>query len=75
LEEPAAANIIILITAKPYLLPRTIISRCQQLRFRPLRRETIARFLEEQAGLEAAAARSLAASAEGGIARALQLQQ
>jgi len=75
LEEPAAANIIILITAKPYLLPRTIISRCQQLRFRPLRRETIARFLEEQAGLEAAAARALAASAEGGIARALQLQQ
>ncbi len=75
LEEPAAANIIILITAKPYLLPRTIISRCQQLRFRPLRRETIARFLEEQAGLEAAAARALAASSEGGIARALQLQQ
>ena len=70
LEEPAAANIIILITAKPYLLPRTIISRCQQLRFRPLRRETVARFLEEQAGLEATVARALAASAEGSIARA-----
>jgi DNA polymerase-3 subunit delta' len=75
LEEPAAANIIILITAKPYLLPRTIISRCQQLRFRPLRRETVARFLEEQAGLEATVTRALAASAEGSIARALQLQQ
>ncbi|MDI9569588.1 MAG: DNA polymerase III subunit delta' [Pseudomonadota bacterium] len=75
LEEPAAANIIVLITAKPYLLPRTIISRCRQLRFQPLRRETVARFLEEQGGLEANAAHALAASAEGSIARALQLRR
>ncbi len=75
LEEPAAANILILVTAKPYLLPRTIVSRCQQLRFNPLRQETVSRFLEEQNGLDPAVAAAIAAGAEGSIARALQLRR
>ncbi len=73
LEEPAAANILILVTAKPYLLPRTIISRCQQLRFSPLPRETLSRCLRETAAVDMGTARAIAASAEGSVARALQL--
>jgi len=73
LEEPAAANVLLLVTAKPFLLPRTILSRCQQLRFSPLPRETVARFLREAAAVDENTARAIAAGAEGSIARARQL--
>jgi len=73
LEEPAAANILLLVTAKPFLLPRTIISRCQQLRFSPLPRETVARYLQTAAAVGEDTARTIAAGAEGSIARARQL--
>lgn len=75
LEEPSRANILVLITSKPYTLPRTILSRCQQLRFSPLRQETVATYLEQQESLAAEAAGMIAAVAEGSIQRALQLKQ
>jgi len=34
LEEPSASNIMILISARPHQLPATVVSRCQQLKFR-----------------------------------------
>ena len=40
LEEPAPNTIIILIALSIKQLPETIVSRCQQIRFRPLSRET-----------------------------------
>ncbi len=56
LEEPSASNILILITSRPHQLPATVLSRCQQLRFNPLRRETIASFLEEKLSLDSKSA-------------------
>lgn len=75
LEEPSPANILVLITSKPYTLPRTILSRCQQLRFSPLRQETVKAYLEQKESLAAETAGMIAAAAEGSIQRALQLKE
>ncbi|MFA5182257.1 MAG: DNA polymerase III subunit delta' [Syntrophales bacterium] len=75
LEEPSPANILVLITSKPYTLPRTILSRCQQIRFSPLRQETVAAYLEKRETLAPETAGMIAAAAEGSIQRALQLNQ
>lgn len=73
LEEPGPSNLFILITARPYLLPQTITSRCQKMRFNPLPREVIAAFLAERRSLDEGAALVLAASSEGSIGRALAM--
>ena len=73
LEEPPAANIIILISALPFQLPATILSRCQQIRFNPLPEEKVARFLQRRLSLDIPASRLLASSAGGSIARALEM--
>lgn len=75
LEEPSPANILVLITAKPYTLPRTILSRCQQIRFSPLRQETVAAYLVKEESLADETARMIAAAAEGSIQRAQQLKR
>jgi DNA polymerase-3 subunit delta' len=75
LEEPSPANILVLVTSKPYTLPRTILSRCQQLRFSPLRQETVAAYLENKESLDGETAGMIAAAAEGSIQRALQLKE
>jgi len=75
LEEPSPANILVLITSKPYTLPRTILSRCQQIRFSPLRQETVTAYLEGKESLAAETAKMIASVAEGSIQRALQLKQ
>jgi DNA polymerase-3 subunit delta' len=75
LEEPSAGNILLLTTSRPHALPMTILSRCQHLRFSPLPREEVARFLREKESLDAAAAEVLAASAGGSIGRALEMNR
>ena len=75
LEEPSAGNILLLTTSRPHALPMTILSRCQHLRFTPLPRETVARFLREKESLEAAAAEALAASSGGSIGKALEMNR
>ncbi|HON58863.1 MAG TPA: DNA polymerase III subunit delta' [Smithella sp.] len=47
LEEPSPSNMFVLVSARPYALPQTIISRCQHLRFNPLTDETVAKILTE----------------------------
>lgn len=73
LEEPTQANIIILISSRPYLLPLTVLSRCQPLRFNPLTRDSVDRCLRERLGFEPPAARLLAASSGGSIGRAIEM--
>jgi DNA polymerase-3 subunit delta' len=46
LEEPKTTSIFVLITAYPYLLLPTILSRCQRINFYPVSREKISNFLE-----------------------------
>jgi len=73
LEEPSSGNILLLTTARPHALPMTILSRCQHLRFTPLPREEVARYLREKESLDEATAAVLAASSGGSIGRALEM--
>jgi DNA polymerase III subunit delta' len=75
LEEPSAGNILLLTTARPHALPMTILSRCQHLRFTPLTREEVERYLREKAHLTVDAARVVAASAGGSIGKALEMNR
>jgi DNA polymerase III subunit delta' len=75
LEEPSSGNILILTTSRPHALPMTILSRCQHLRFPPLPRREVERFLKERASLDTEAAEVLAASAGGCIGRALEMNR
>ncbi|MBA4422892.1 MAG: DNA polymerase III subunit delta' [Syntrophus sp. (in: bacteria)] len=75
LEEPSAGNILLLTTARPYALPMTILSRCQHLRFSPLAREDVERYLREKAALDADTAAVVAASAGGSIGKALEMNR
>jgi DNA polymerase-3 subunit delta' len=75
LEEPSKSNIILLITARPYQLPITILSRCQQLRFNPLPQEVVAKLLRERFSLDESQARLLAAASGGSMGKALDLNR
>lgn len=75
LEEPSPENVLLLTTARSHALPMTILSRCQHLRFTPLPREEVARFLREKEGIDAGAAALLAASSGGSIGRALEMNR
>jgi DNA polymerase-3 subunit delta' len=73
LEEPTPANMLILVSSRPYRLPLTVVSRCQPLRFNPLSREIVGRYLQERLGVPTPAARLLAASSGGSIGRAVEM--
>ena len=75
LEEPAARNVLILLTSRPHALPATILSRCQRLRFDPIPTQTVAGFLMEMAAVAPAEASVLAASSGGSIGRALEMNK
>ena len=51
LEEPALNTIIVLISLSTKQLPETIVSRCQQIRFRPLSHETTENILRRNTDL------------------------
>jgi len=75
LEEPAADNVLILTTARLHALPMTILSRCQNLRFSPLPKTTVARFLMEKNGMTAGEAEAVAAASIGSIGYALEIKK
>jgi DNA polymerase-3 subunit delta' len=75
LEEPSPSNILILTTSRVHKLPQTIISRCQKLRFRPLRPEVVVSFLIDTVSMDAEKARIVASSAGGSIGRALEIRK
>jgi DNA polymerase-3 subunit delta' len=71
LEEPPAASVFILITARPDMLLATVRSRCQRIRFGPLSPQDVASVLTADHGFTAADARAAAAAADGSVGRAL----
>jgi DNA polymerase-3 subunit delta' len=75
LEEPTAGNILLLTTSRPHVLPMTILSRCQHLRFAPLPQEEVARFLRENHPLAEDEAAVLAATSGGSIGKALEMNK
>lgn len=74
LEEPPRGSIIILITDKPALLPKTVISRCKILKFAPLRRLELEGILRKDFSLDADSAHFLAFYSEGKLGSVLKLK-
>src|SRR5258706_4593472 len=71
LEEPTPSSVFILVTARPDMLLPTVLSRCPQLRFRPLSAADIATALTARGRTETEA-RAVAATADGSLGQALQ---
>jgi DNA polymerase-3 subunit delta' len=71
LEEPTPSSVFILVTARPDMLLPTVLSRCPQLRFRPLSAADVAAALMAR-GHSEAEARAVAATADGSLGQALQ---
>jgi len=74
LEEPPKGSVIILITDKPFLLFKTIISRCKVIKFIPLQRQQLTEILINDYSINNDAAHFLAYFCEGRLGRALQLK-
>lgn len=74
LEEPAGESLIILVSSKPGLIFRTVVSRCQVFRFYPLKRDALRQILKSDYGLEEALAHFLAYFSEGSIGAALKMK-
>lgn len=74
IEEPPPGTHLVLTAEEPASLLPTIVSRCQQLRFRPLQRSAIEEVLGRDMGLESAASGLIAALADGSLGRALELR-
>src|SRR5574337_227180 len=71
LEEPPGDALIILVTSRPQSLLSTIRSRCQEIRFHPLPRRSLAQVLMRRRGLSEEDAWFLAALAQGSMGRGL----
>lgn len=74
LEEPPAMSLIILITSKPALLFKTIISRCRIIKFSSLPRQYLKSILENEHGLDKNYAHFLSYFSEGRPGIALKLK-
>jgi DNA polymerase-3 subunit delta' len=72
LEEPQSRSSFILTSGQPGVLPPTIQSRCQVVRFGDVAEPAIARFLTERAGADPQSAQAAAAIADGSIGQALR---
>lgn len=72
LEEPPPTSYIILITSRPAMLLETIRSRCQMIRFSPLRPAEIEEHLVKNKVADDSSAGLLARVANGSIGRALE---
>jgi len=73
LEEPPKKSLIILISDKPNLLFKTVISRCKILKFLPLKRTVLEDILRKDYKLDNALAHFLAYFSEGRLGGALKL--
>jgi len=72
LEEPPAASVFVLITARPDMLLPTVRSRCQRLRFGPVAAGDIAAVLMRDHGLSSSEAHAAAVQSDGSVGRALE---
>lgn len=74
LEEPTGSNILVLVTARPHQLPLTVLSRCQRIKFQPLRSELMINILEENFSVSAQISSTLAAISGGSLGKALEMK-
>lgn len=74
LEEPPGESLIILITDRPALLFKTILSRCKTIKFSPMSRPSLEEILRKDYRLDKNLSHFLAYFAEGRLGRALSLK-
>jgi len=72
-EEPPERSILIWITPNPDAILYTIRSRCQLVRFPPLKAKAVERILTTYYGIDESSARKAANLSQGGIKRAREL--
>ncbi|MFA5411181.1 MAG: AAA family ATPase [Candidatus Omnitrophota bacterium] len=75
LEEPPAESLIILLSSKPALLFKTVISRCQVLKFLPLPRIKLEEILQKDYRFDSREAHFLAYFCEGRLGYAMRLKE
>lgn len=75
LEEPPRFSLIILITDKPNLLFKTILSRCKIVKFHAANREELNKTLSGNYGLDNSLAHFLSYFSEGRLGEALRLKE
>jgi DNA polymerase-3 subunit delta' len=73
LEEPPEGTVIILTATQTTGLLPTIVSRCQQIAFRPIPHETVAGVLMEKQGVDRETAETLALCSKGSLGKALSV--
>jgi len=73
LEEPPGGSVFLLVTSRPGVLPATVVSRCQRLRFARLPQDVIVSILERKHGVSRDDARVAARLSGGRAGRALDL--
>lgn len=74
LEQPSSESIIILISSKTNLLFKTIISRCQILKFNPIKRSRLCEILKNDYGIPENSAHFLSYFSQGSLGLALKLK-
>jgi DNA polymerase III subunit delta' len=72
-EEPPAHAVVVFVTSNPDAMLYTIRSRCQRVRFFPVKRSAIEKILTGYYAVDASRAKRVAALAQGSIARARAL--
>ena len=75
LEEPPVRTILILVATHTSDLLPTIVSRCQQLRFKPISRKNLESVLIQEHGLDAGDAMIVTTMAGGSLSRALRMHR
>lgn len=73
LEEPKGNTLLILITEKPHFLLPTIVSRCQSIKFYPVKNDEIGRYLKNQEGLSDREIEEILKISQGRPGRAVEL--
>jgi DNA polymerase III subunit delta' len=73
IEEPPSSVVMILTTIDPQATLETIVSRCQHLRLRPLKRDRLTAHLADVTDLAQDRAELIAALADGCVGRAMSL--
>ena len=73
IEEPPAYAVILLLTTNAEAFLPTILSRCVQLKLKPLRDEVVREYLVQSLGVEESQAEIYAAFARGNLGKAIHL--
>ncbi|RKY37689.1 MAG: DNA polymerase III subunit delta' [Candidatus Omnitrophota bacterium] len=75
LEEPPLDSVIILVTPQPEIFPDTVISRCQEVKFSPLKKSDLLHILQDKYGWEQEISEKIAAISQGSLEIALKMKE